>query len=160
MRATLTLIDDAPIWAKASAASIVLLLCLVGLGTKAFFVLNKASTKLLHHSQVELPKQRLVSQLAGDIVATHLKTFRFVSWAQIGVGADNNEILSALDGMGSRLRDLRKQPNLSLAETEHMAVLSAQWDKYSGEIRAVLAAATTRTPYGVDADDRHRRRVS
>ena len=24
-----------------------------------------------------------------------------------------------------------------------MAVLSAQWDKYSGEIRAVLAAATT-----------------
>ena len=45
--------------------------------------------------------------------------------------------------MGSRLRDLRKQSNLSLAETQHMAALSAQWDKYSNEIRAVLAAATT-----------------
>ena len=100
MRATLALIDDAPIWAKASAASIILLLCLMGLGTNAFFVLNKASTNLLHHSHVELPKQRLVSELAGDIVATHLKTFRFVSWAQIGVGADNDEIFAALDAIG------------------------------------------------------------
>src|SRR5262245_46734415 len=87
------LIGDASIWTKTSAASAILLLCLIGLGINAYFTLERSSTNLLHYSEIELPKQRAVSELAGDIVTTHLKIFRFVTWMQMGVGADNGEIL-------------------------------------------------------------------
>ena len=143
LRAVLSTIDDASIWAKASAASAILLLCLIGLGTKAYLALDQSSTSLLHHLEVELPKQRAVSGLTGDIIATHLKVFRLVTWTQIGVGADSEEILAELKALGTRLRLLGDQRHLSSAETEHVAVLSAQWNKYTREITGVLAAATT-----------------
>ena len=151
LRRPLRLIDNAPIWAKAFAASAVLLLCLIGLGTNAYLALDRAAIGLAHHSNVELPKQRTASELAGDIIATHLKIFRHVTWAQIGVSADmlkaaSAEVFAELGALGNRLQLLGAQPHLTSAETERMTVLSANWDKYVREIRDVMAAAANDAP--------------
>ncbi len=132
-------IDDAPIWAKACAASAVLLLCLIGLGLNAYLAFNRSSTNLLHHSEVELPKQRAASKLMGDITAAHLKIFRYVTWTQIGVGADSAEIFAELKALGNRFQ----QVDLLSADTERTTVLSKRWDRYNHEISAVVAAAAT-----------------
>ena len=132
-------IDDAPIWAKASAASAVLLLCLIGFGLNAYLAFNRSSASLLHHSEVELPKHRAASKLMGDIAATHLKVFRYVTWTQIGVGADSAEIFADLKALGKRFQELDLMPALS----RDTSLLSKQWANYNREIDAVIAAAAT-----------------
>jgi diguanylate cyclase (GGDEF)-like protein len=145
-RRLLALIDDVPISTKAFAASSVLLLCLIGLGANAYLSLDRSATGLAHLSGVHLPKQRTASELTGDIITTHLKMFRFVSWAQVGVGrntleATSGEVLADLDKLGNRLQLLGAQPNLSPVEFERVTTLSAKWDKYAREMRDVMAAA-------------------
>jgi diguanylate cyclase (GGDEF)-like protein len=140
--------DDVPISAKAFAASSVLLLCLIGLGTNGYLALNRAATGLLHHSKIELPKQRSASELTRDITSSHLKIFRHVTWAQVGVGADvlkaaSADIFTELGALGDRLRRLGAQPHLSATEIERTGLLVAKWDKYVREIADVMAAAAT-----------------
>jgi diguanylate cyclase (GGDEF)-like protein len=144
-------IDNVPISAKAFAASSVLLLCLIGIGTNAYLSLDRSATGLAQLSDVHITKQRTASELTGDIIATHLKIFRFVTWAQIGVGAStlkatSGEVLAELDTLGNRLQRLRAQPHLPPAEIERATMLSAKWDKYAREIHDVMAAAANDAP--------------
>jgi len=146
LRRLLGLIDNVPISAKGFAASSVLLLCLIGLGTNAYLSLDRSATGLAHLSTVHLPKQRTASELTRDVITTHLKIFRFVTWAQIGVGSDtlkttSAEVFTEFDTLGNRLQLLGAQPRLSRAEIERMTMLSAKWDKYAREIHDVMAAA-------------------
>ena len=142
------LIDDLPISAKAFAASSVLLLCLIGLGANGYLALSRAAIGLSRHSDIELPKQRTASELASQIVATHLTISRFVAWAQIGVAANTQEatrgeLLGQLDTLGKRLQLLGAQANLPPSEME---LLSAQWGKYVREIGDVIAVAASDPP--------------
>ena len=142
------LIDDLPISAKAFAASSVLLLCLIGLGANGYLALSRAAIGLSRHSDIELPKQRTASELASQIVATHLTISRFVAWAQIGVAANTQEatrgeLLGQLDILGKRLQLLGAQANLPPSEME---LLSAQWGKYVREIGDVIAVAASDPP--------------
>ena len=139
-------IHDVQIWVKALAASSLLVLCLVGVGINAYLSLDRSAAGLTHLSDVHIPKQRAASQLAGDIITTHLKVFRFVTWAQIGAGANalkdtSGEVLAQLSTLDGQLRSLNAQPHPSAAETEHMTRLSVKWDKYAREVRDVVAAA-------------------
>ena len=143
-----SLIDDLPISAKAFAASSVLLLCLIGLGANGYLALSRAAIGLSRHSDIELPKQRTASELASEIVATHLTISRFVAWAQIGVAtntqeATRGELLGQLDTLGKRLQLLGAQAHLPPSEME---LLSAQWRKYVREIGDVIAVAASDPP--------------
>ena len=142
----LGLIDGVPISAKAFGAASVLLLCLIGLGANAYLSLDRSAAGLAHLSKVHLPKQRTASELTRDVITTHLKIFRFVTWAQVGVGANtlratSGGVLAELDTLGTHLQLLGAQPHLSPAEIERMTMLSAKWDKYAHEIYDVMAAA-------------------
>jgi|GEM_PF-802072 len=146
-----SLVDDVPISVKAFAASCILVLWLIGLGANGYLALDRAATGLSHHSNVELPKQRAASELATAIVATHLKVFRIVTWAQVGVAADSQdaargELLTRLDALGGRLRLLGEEARPSPDEAARLAALSAKWDKYVREIADVLAAAASDAP--------------
>ena len=147
----LGLIDGVPISAKAFGAASVLLLCLIGLGTNAYLSLDRSAAGLAHLSKVHLPKQRTASELTRDVITTHLKIFRFVTWAQVGVGANtlratSGGVLAELDTLGTHLQLLGAQPHLSPAEIERMTMLSAKWDKYAHEIHDVMAAAANDAP--------------
>jgi hypothetical protein len=70
---------------KASAASAVLLVCLLALGTNAY-VTSMRSTAGLHVLSHDLVmKQQAFSDVSDAVIATHMKIFRYVSWASNGV---------------------------------------------------------------------------
>src|SRR6266487_513443 len=78
---------------KTFAASAVLLLCLLVLGTIAYVTLDKSEDGLRTLSSTVLPKQRAFASVSDAIVTAHMKTFRYVSWASNGV---SDKLLSTL----------------------------------------------------------------
>ena len=72
----LRLLHDVPMWAKAFAASVVLMLCLIGLGTNAFITLDKSASGLTQLTAAHLPKQNAVSGLTHDVITTHIRRRR------------------------------------------------------------------------------------
>ena len=72
---------------KAFAASLVLLLCLIGVGGNAYLTSDRAATDLNELTATNLPKQQTVAKLETAVTAIHLKVFRYVSWASNSVSA-------------------------------------------------------------------------
>src|SRR6202034_9729 len=70
---------------KASAASVLLLICLLGLGTNAYLtsIRSAAGLRVLTNSLV--PKQQAFAGVSAAVIATHMKIFRYVSWDSNGV---------------------------------------------------------------------------
>ena len=95
LRAPLRLIDNSPVWIKALAAPVFLLLCFLVVGINAYFALQRTANGLTALSQVELPHQRLVSELTHDVMATQVLLSRYVTWATNGVKADCWKSLAA-----------------------------------------------------------------
>jgi diguanylate cyclase (GGDEF)-like protein len=139
-------IDDLPIRTKALAASSVLLFCLVGVGLNAYHALDRSAAGLAHLSNVHIPKQRIASELTGDLFTAHLKIFQFVSWRQVGVSAKtvqatSGEALAQLERLGAGLQRFRTLSHQSPAEARRMAALGEKWAKYVAEMHDVVAAA-------------------
>src|ERR1700687_1892994 len=80
---------------KAAAASAVLLICLLALGTNAYMTSTKSADGLRMLSHELEPKLQAFSQVSDAMVATHLKIFRYVSWGSNGVSAT---LLNTLHG--------------------------------------------------------------
>jgi len=70
---------------KASAASVLLLICLLGLGTNAYLTSTRSAVELRKLSNELIPKQQAFSGFSDAVVATHMKIFRYISWASNGV---------------------------------------------------------------------------
>ena len=145
------LLLNTPIWAKAFAASVVLLLCLVGLGTTAYLTLDKSARGLKQLRGANLPKQNAVSGLTHDVIATHVKLFRHVTWGSNGVSPTLLKSLSAdivadLTAMKDRFHSLGSQQSLSPAERENWLALSTNWEKYDRAARDTLDVAATDAP--------------
>ena len=82
---TFSFFENLSIQIKAFAASAVLLICLISLGAIAYVTLDKSEDDLHSLSSSILPKQRAFAWVNDNIVAIHMKTFRYVSWASNGV---------------------------------------------------------------------------
>jgi hypothetical protein len=81
----MSVLKNLSIRTKAFAASLVLLLCLVGIGGNAYFTSERVAADLEALTGVNLPKQQIVAKLVNDVTAIHLKVFRYVSWASNSV---------------------------------------------------------------------------
>jgi len=147
----LRLLLDTPIRAKAFAASFVLLLCLVGIGITAYVTLDK-STEGLTQLRGNLPTQNAVSRLTGDVIATHVKLFRRVTWGSNGVSpalltALSGEIRTDLTALGEQFQTLASLP-LSHSEHVNRTTLSVAWEKYDRVARDTLEVAASDAPMG------------
>jgi methyl-accepting chemotaxis protein len=136
---------------KAFAASIVLWLCLIGLGANAYLTLRDSARGLEIYSSVDLPNQRFVSDLKNDIIATHINIFRYVTWASSGVNkqlvdAQAREIDSGLRSTRERLQDLAGRPGLPPAERSLADDLSSTWERYTGAAKDTVDIGTSDTP--------------
>jgi diguanylate cyclase (GGDEF)-like protein/PAS domain S-box-containing protein len=136
---------------KAFAASLVLLLCLVGVGGNAYFTSDRVVTDLEALTGVNLPKQQIVSKLVNDVTAIHLKVFRYVSWASNSVSESllrslRAEIRSDLRAMKDRIEAIRQRGDLAPAERELIETLAQHWDKYSTAANDTLDVGTTDAP--------------
>jgi signal transduction histidine kinase/CheY-like chemotaxis protein/HAMP domain-containing protein len=117
---------------KASVASVLLLICLLALGTNAYLTSTRSAAGLQVLTNELLPKQRAFSQVSEAVVATHLKIFRYVSWASNGVSDIllkplYAEINSDLDTTSNRIAALAQRPDLSSLERTAMQGLLAKW---------------------------------
>lgn len=145
------LLQNSPIWAKAFAASVVLFVCLGALGATAYLTLDKSARGLTTLRDTNLPKQNAVSELTHDVIATHVKLFRHVTWGSNSVNAALLEALSKeirvdLTALKSRVGSLVSQRNLELRERQNWIALQIKWEKYDRAARDTLDVAATDAP--------------
>jgi len=148
LQAALRLFDNLSIQIKASAASAVLLICLSVLCANAYLTSSHYAQGLRTLSQDMVPKQRAFSQVSDAIVATHIKIFRYVSWASNSVSEKlmkslYDEIDSDLDRLTDRINALAKRPDLSAAERASLQALLVKWQKCKSHAQDTIDVGRT-----------------
>src|SRR6516164_6663668 len=132
LRSVHGIFNNLSIQIKASIASVLLLICLLGLGANAYLTSMRSAEGLRVLTNELIPKQQAFSQANEAIVATHMKIFRYVSWASNGVSHTlldplHAEINADLDKLSYRIAALAQRPDLSASERNSMQELLSQW---------------------------------
>ena len=135
--------ENLPIQIKAFAASAVLLICLLFLGTVAYVTLDKSQEGLHTLSSSILPKQQAFAAVKDAIVAVQMKTFRYVSWASNGVNATLLKALSFhidedLRAINRDLGTLANREDLSAVQKKQLRDLISKWKDYEGSARDTI----------------------
>jgi len=125
-------LGNLPIQFKATLASALLLACLLGLGAHAYLTSFRSAAGLHVLSDELVPKQEAFSDVGDAVVATHMKIFRYVSWASNGLGEDvlkklEDEIVLDLNASSALMEALTRRPDLSDDERAALQVLLAKW---------------------------------
>jgi len=128
----LSIFNNLSIQIKASIASVLLLICLLGLGANAYLTSTRSAEGLRVLTNQLIPKQQAFSQASDAVVATHMKIFRYVSWASNGVSHTlldplHAEINADLDKLSYRIDAAARRPDLSGPERRSMHDLQAKW---------------------------------
>ncbi len=145
------LLHNAPIRVKAFAASAVLLLFLMALGSLAYMTAGRAVSDLSTLSKSILPKQQAIDNLNEDANAVQVKVSRFAIWASNGVNHQllndlNSEILSDLHDIGTQLVALDGRSDMSKSEHAKIGDLKAKWEKYISAVDDTLNVGLTDAP--------------
>jgi len=128
----LGIFNNLSIQIKASIASVLLLICLLGLGANAYLTSTRSAEGLRILTNQIIPKQQAFSQASEAVIATHMKIFRYVSWASNGVSHTlldplHAEINADLDKLSYRISALAQRPDLSDSERSSMHDLLTKW---------------------------------
>jgi methyl-accepting chemotaxis protein len=134
LRSVLDIVHNLSIQIKASAATTILLICLLGLGANAYMTSTKSAEGLRILSYELEPKRQSFSSVSDAVVATHMKIFRFVSWASNGVSDRllkelHQQIEADLSGLTHRIGALSRRTDLSPDERTAVEALLARWQK-------------------------------
>ena len=132
LRFVVGIFNNLSIQIKASIASVLLLICLLALGANAYLTSTRSAEGLRILTNELTPKQQAFSQANEAVVATHMKIFRYVSWASNGVSHTlldplHAEINADLDKLSYRIAALAQRPDLSASERKSMQELLSQW---------------------------------
>ena len=140
--------ENLPIHIKAFAASAVLLICLISLGAIAYVTLDNSENNLHTLSSTILPKQSEFVLVNDNIVAVHMKTFRYVSWASNGVNdallrSVSDEIASDLRNINLNLETLAERSDLSAKEKLDLTNLISKWKEYESSALDTIEVGST-----------------
>lgn len=143
--------QDLPIQVKASLASALLLLCLLALGVNAYLTSTRSAQGLAVLSNDLTDKQQAFSTISAALDASHIKIFRYVSWASNGVSEKllaplNQEILQDLTTLTTRIDALAARPNFSSSEQAVLLQIQAQWKGGNSQARDTLDIGQTDAP--------------
>ena len=162
-RRTYSFFENLSVQTKAFAASAVLLICLISLGVIAYVTLDKSESDLHFLSSSIVPKQRAFAEVNDNIVAIHMKIFRYVSWASNGVNnvvltSLSTEIDSDLHNNSLDIKNLSERPDLTVKEKADLKDLIARWKQYEHSARDTLDIGSTDAPMATmmlgEADDK------
>src|ERR1700722_14242339 len=133
---------------KASAASAVLLLCLLAVGVNAYLTSTQSAAGLRMLSQDLVAKQQAFSDVSDGAVALHMKIFRYVSWASNGVGETlmsslRDEIDYDLDTLSGRIGGLALRSDLSTEEETALQQLLTKWQDCKSKARDTIEVGRT-----------------
>jgi len=148
VRSLFGILQNLSIQIKASAASAVLLICLLALGTNAYVTSSNSAEGLRALSHELEPKLQEFSNLSDAVVATHMKIFRYVSWANNSVSVTllkglYSEIESDLTMLSDRIDDLAGRTDLSAGERSELKELQAKWKKCQSHARDTIDVGQT-----------------
>jgi len=148
LRSAAGLFQNLSIQIKASAASIVLLVCLLALGANAYLTSNRSTSGLRTLSHDLVTKQHAFSEVSGAVVSTHMKIFRYVSWASNGVSKTlldplYAEIAGDLDTLSERIAALAKRPDLSDGERATLNALLVKWNDCKSKAKDTIEVGQT-----------------
>ena len=151
LRSALGIVHNLSIQIKASAASAVLLICLLALGANAYMTSTKSADGLRMLSYELEPKLQAFSSVNDAIVTTHMKIFRYVSWASNGVSKSlldslYHEINSDLAGLTNRIDALSRRSDLSAEERTTLQGLLARWEKCKSQAKDTIDVGQTDAP--------------
>ena len=143
--------DNLSVQFKASLASGLLLVCLLALGAHAYLTSTRSAAGLRVLSNELVPKQQAFSDVGNAVVATHMKIFRYVSWASNGLGEKvlkplEGEIHVELDASSARMKALTQRPDLSDEETAALQVLVAKWRSCKAQALDTIDVGRTDAP--------------
>jgi signal transduction histidine kinase/DNA-binding response OmpR family regulator/HAMP domain-containing protein len=130
--AVLRVFNNLSIQLKASIASLLLLICLMGLGVNAYLTSTRTAEGLRILTSELIPKQQAFAKVSEAVTAAHMKIFRYVSWASNGVSDIllkplHAEILDDLDKLNDSIAALAQRPDLSDLERASLRGLLAKW---------------------------------
>ncbi len=145
------LLHNAPIRVKAFAASAVLLLFLMALGSLAYMTAGRAVSDLSTLSQAILPKQQAIANLNEDTNAVQVKVSRFATWSSNGVNARllvdlSSEIYNDLHRIAEQMVTLDGRDDMSKGEHSAIGDLKAKWEKYVAAVNDTLDVGLTDAP--------------
>jgi signal transduction histidine kinase/DNA-binding response OmpR family regulator/HAMP domain-containing protein len=148
LRSVIGIFNDLSIQTKAAIASALLLICLLGLGANAYLTSTRTAEGLRVLSNSLIPKQQAVSRVSDAIMATHMKIFRYVSWASNGMSDKMlkplyAEINADLDTVSYRIAALAQRPDLSKAEQETMQELLRKWQESKNHAKDTIQVGQT-----------------
>src|SRR6202158_2081762 len=134
LRSLFGVLHNLSIQIKAAVASAVLLICLLALGANAYMTSIKSAEGLRMLSHEIEQKLQTVSNVSDAIVTTHMKIFRYVSWASNSVSKKlldslYAQITSDLSELTARIDDLSRRPDLSGDHRDGLQGLMARWEK-------------------------------
>jgi methyl-accepting chemotaxis protein len=133
---------------KTLAASAFALLCLIGMGVIVQLTSSRVAHDLSELSQSNFPIRAAASALNDNILAVHMRVFRYVSWAGNGVSHPLMENLSseiAIDFglIQEEFDELATRADLTAAEKAELAALQTKIKEYERTTRDVLEVGRT-----------------
>ena len=148
LRSAFGILNNLSIQIKASAASAVLLICLLALGANAYITSTKSAEGLRVLSHEIEEKLQAVSNVSDAIVTTHMKIFRFVSWSSNSVSkklldALYGQITADLSELSARIDQLSQRPDLSVEEKNSLEGLKARWQKCNNQAKDTIDVGQT-----------------
>ena len=129
----------------------ILLSCFAALGVNSYLTLRTTGEKLGALRARTLPRQTAVMSLSSDIIATHMKVFRYVTLASNGVTRKlldplYRQVLAELDAETHRLDALAQGRHGWRAEPGELQPIAAQWSVYKGGVRDLLEVGRSDAP--------------
>src|SRR5580704_2667780 len=133
---------------KASAASAVLLICLLAVGANAYLTSTRSAAGLRMLSQELVAKRQAFADVSDAVIATHMKIFRYVSWASNGVSSKllqplfaeiNDDLAASSDRIGA----LALRPDLSDQERDDLQQLLTKWQDCKRKARDTIEVGQT-----------------
>jgi methyl-accepting chemotaxis protein len=136
---------------KTFAAAAILLICLIGVGITIYVTSDKVTRNLDDLSRSNLPTRGAAAALNNAVVATHIKVFRYVSWASNSVsdkllGALRKELDADFWAIEKTFDVLAERPDLAEAIKADMNGLHAKLKQYESTAKDTLDVGSVDAP--------------
>jgi methyl-accepting chemotaxis protein len=136
---------------KTFAAATILLICLFGVGVTTFVTTNNVVSNLNILSHANLPTRAAAAALNNAVVATHIKIFRYVSWASNSVsakllGALHKELDGDFWSIQKAFELLAERPDLPSVIKADMNALHAKLKQYESTAKDTLDVGSVDAP--------------
>ena len=121
---------------------------MIGVGVVVYVSSNDVASNLDKLARSNLPLRLAAAAVNNSVVTSHIKVFRYVSWASNGVSdkllrALRNEIEAEFLTIEKNFDELAKRPGLSAAAKIDLSALHPKLEKYESTAKDVLDIGST-----------------